>query len=145
MSCFGKKCGPLCGISKSTHGFVMGIAAGTLFGLLFAKRSGKELRKNLSEAGEKKGLKGAAGVLGKEVMDISQDVKATTREVTQSDTFKKAVSKGKETASQLKEKGMEMASNIKEKVSQMKDQSDEVVSDSDKKPVSKKEKNIRAS
>lgn len=138
MSCKGKHCGPLCGVSKGANGFMWGITAGALFGLMFAKRPGKELRKNLSQAGEKKGFKGAAEIFGKEVVDISKDVKETTKEVAQSDTVKnavqktkkaaqdiaksdpvqKAVSKSREAASHLKDKGVEMAESLKEKGSE---------------------------
>lgn len=91
-------------VSTAAKAVTFGAAVGVLLGMLFARRSGSELRKELSKAGEKKGLRGAAELLGSELKQAGKDALDTGREVAQSDTVQDAVKKGRTIVRQVKDK-----------------------------------------
>ncbi len=92
----------------------IGAAAGLMLGMLFARRSGKDLRKDLSKAGEKKGIKGALTILGSELQELGKDAYATGREAVESDTVQDAIEKGKKAVKTVKDKGQDIARKVEE-------------------------------
>jgi len=93
---------------------LLGAALGAVFGMLFARRPGKELRKDLSKAGEKRGVFGAASVLGTELRDVGQDVAGAAKDAVQSDTVQRMVTKGKDMVQQFRDKGSELIEELDE-------------------------------
>ncbi|PCI24880.1 hypothetical protein COB57_03870 [Candidatus Peregrinibacteria bacterium] len=80
--------------------FLAGILGGTALGLLFAKREGKSLRKELSG----KSSKDIAEALGKEMLELGKDAQETVQEIMESPKVKKAIKKGKTAATKVAKK-----------------------------------------
>lgn len=104
------------GAAKSSFALTLGAAVGAMFGLLFAQRPGKELRSALSRAGEKKGVKGAAGVLGKELKGIGKDVASVSKDVVESEPVQHAVETGRAAVENVRERGRELLDRAEDKV-----------------------------
>lgn len=81
--------------------FIAGLAGGTALGLLFAKKSGKDLRKQLKG----KNSKQIAEVLGKELLDAGKDMKEVAEEIAESKQVKQLVNKGKAEVAKAVSKG----------------------------------------
>lgn len=71
--------------------FLAGVVGGTALGLLFANKTGKNLREQLKG----KDSRAIAEILGKELLTVGKDVKGTIEEVAESEEVQNFLKKGK--------------------------------------------------
>ena len=80
-------------MSNKRGGLFFGIIAGTLLGILFAPKKGKELRKELKQEVDKGGL--GTETLKKNFAEMGQDIAGTAEEIYSQPEVQKNVNKGK--------------------------------------------------
>lgn len=129
--------------------FIAGLAGGTALGLLFAKKSGKDLRSQLKG----KNSKQIAEALGRELLAAGKDMKEVAEEVAESEQVKKLIKKGKAEVSKAVSKGKaevkkvvtqakKTVSDVKKKAPAMKSAVKKEVKQAVKKVVAKAKKTI---
>ena len=95
-------------------GLLFGVIVGTLLGVLFAPRKGKELRGQLKKEIEKGGL--GTGTLKENFIEMGHDMAETAQKISEKPEVKRTIKKGKQHAEKIyrkaKEKVEEVGSNV---------------------------------
>lgn len=79
--------------NKKGHGLIFGVIAGTVLGILFAPKKGKELRKQLKTEVQKGGY--GTETLKENFMEMGKDMKETAEDVYHQPEVQKQLKKGK--------------------------------------------------
>jgi gas vesicle protein len=126
--------------------YIVGLLSGLTFGVLFAPKKGKNLRKEVFGKGSKSGQEGLA-VLVDAFKEAGMEVISEVKKISDNEQVSAAISTSKdkmrEYLSQLEETGYDVAARAQEKIEELTEMAEDTASDFKKRAVQKEKAAVK--